>query len=68
MEYAYPVVAGQEIYLWPRPNRTHGYYYPLWDSPWYLDYWWGGDFYGPPGVVIEEDADRDDGGGDHDRR
>lgn len=44
MKYAYPLISGKEIYLWPE-EREQRYYYPYWDYPWwYYPYrhpgWW----------------------------
>ena len=57
VEYAYPAVAGQQIYLWPRPEKPHlapGYSYPGdWDPWWNSSPWWG-TYYYPPVIAVPE--------------
>lgn len=41
VEYAYPELKGEHIYLWSRPPEQHVYYHNYWDNPWYWDPWYG---------------------------
>jgi outer membrane lipoprotein len=50
--YRYPVIATEQLRLWPPepPAYAYPYPYPYYPYPWYLGPpWWGGAYFGPPG-------------------
>jgi len=49
-EYAYPLLTGQYIYLWPPMTRRPPPYYNEW-GPWWGDPWWP-DYYYEPTVIL----------------
>jgi outer membrane lipoprotein len=49
--YRYPVLAAEQVRLWPQevPAYPYPYPYPYYPYPWYLGPpWWGGVYFGPP--------------------
>ncbi len=41
IQYAYPLIAIKEIYLWPPKTKERFYLYPYWYYPWWYDSYWG---------------------------
>ena len=50
-EYAYPLLAGHEIYMWPRPESLH--VYGNRSAPEYWDPWLGPFYQGPETIIYD---------------
>jgi starvation-inducible outer membrane lipoprotein len=64
VDYAYPLLEGQYVYLWPRPQNITVYEPPFWNNHYYWngspysDPWWGTR---PYPIVVHPRGDREDG-------